>query len=184
MIQTKSVKVLSDHKGIFIFLIKILFSRSDPSLSFVLQFTAPKGQHLQSVVPSVLVQNAPKETIGQVTVLKIGDLNLLYEEIGFTVSVTNFTLDMTPTISPTGTIDIPSTKVPIIYSKNVFFICFIFSFYFINTFKPCNIKSKVMVLLLFGISGMFNLSNFEIFQPYFLMMHARNLQKVTYLSHN
>ncbi|XP_053403209.1 uncharacterized protein LOC128558310 [Mercenaria mercenaria] len=98
---------------------KITSFTSEPKLSFVLHFTAPSGEYLQSTVPSVLIQKSPKVRIGKFTVLSIGGLNLLYDAIGFTVSATNFTFGGTPTLSPTGTITVTSTAIPNVYSATL-----------------------------------------------------------------
>ncbi|KAL3848343.1 hypothetical protein ACJMK2_019211, partial [Sinanodonta woodiana] len=84
------------------------------SLTFQLSFGAPIGAYLEKIIKDTLDQKAPHVQEGGFDLLNFEDLKLIWDNVGVTVSVSNFTAGYTISSTPTSTVVIQSTRV-IIY---------------------------------------------------------------------
>ncbi|WAR12587.1 NOTC1-like protein, partial [Mya arenaria] len=80
--------------------------------TFKLTFAAPLGDYLRGNISDIIQKNAPHEMHGNLELLDVGDLRLIWNQHDFIVSVTNFTGGATQTIRPSNTQIIDSTAGP------------------------------------------------------------------------
>ncbi|WAR27673.1 FBP1-like protein [Mya arenaria] len=90
----------------------VVYSKQNSTVTFLLQFAAPIGQHLKTAVPSVIIHKAPKSRIRNNIVLEIGDLHLLYDALQFEVSVTNYTSVVRTPSMTSMSVSMTSSTIP------------------------------------------------------------------------
>ena len=64
------------------------------------------------MIQQVILSKAPVSQEDGFTFIRVGDINLLIDKIGYTVSVTNFTDAAATTFMPSSTMSMTSTSIP------------------------------------------------------------------------
>ena len=104
---------------------------------------------LVSMIQQVILSKAPVSQEDGFTFIRVGDINLLIDKIGYTVSVTNFTDAAATTFMPSSTMSMTTTSIPYVtYCKfmfiNVKIILYIGKFCE-NLIFPNNIKRHIYI---------------------------------------